>query len=294
MNNTHTFGVLPDGREVEAVTFGNDYLKVSVLTLGATIWRLEVEGRNVALGHPTVDDYLDSEPFFGQTVGRFANRIGNGQFEIDGVTYQLATNEGAHTLHGGPDGIFRSLWSIIDATDTSLELQLISPDGDQGFPGELALTAHFVVEGNQLRLRYTATTDAPTPVNITNHLYLNLDGEDSGDVNDATLQVNAALITEVGDDLIPTGRLVEAGPLDVRSPRTLRGIPALDHNFVIDADAGKQAGLTHHATMTGAGGLTVDVHSDRPGLQVFTADGFKGTAAAISGGVLRAPRWCCA
>lgn len=284
------FGALPDGREVHAVRLEADGVAVELLTLGATIHRLEVDGRNIALGHPGVDDYLHSKFFLGQTVGRFANRIAGGRFVLDGVAHELARNDGANTLHGGPDGFFRRPWSVAAASGDAVEFVLTSPDGDQGFPGELRATARFTVAPGELRVVYTATAERATPVNLTNHVYLNPDGED-GTCDDALLQVRAGRVTEVDGALIPTGRLVPAGALDLRTPRRVADVAPVDHNFVIDPElaaplAGEQH-LRHHATLVGASGLAVDVYSDRPGLQVFTADALDATIPATSGGGYR-------
>lgn len=282
-----TFGVLPDGRAVHAVRLASAGVAVELLTLGATIHRLEVDGRNIALGHPGVADYLASKFFVGQTVGRFANRIAAGRFVLDGVGYELPRNNGVNTLHGGPDGFFRRLWEVGERGDSFVELWLTSPDGDQGFPGELRASARFSVAPGELRVVYSATSDAPTPVNLTNHAYLNPDGEDSGACDGQWLQVNAGSVTEVDAGLIPTGRLVPAGALDLRTPRRVADVGPLDHNFAIDPDAPTLAGepgLRHHATLTGRSGLAVDVYSDRPGLQVFTADAMDADIPATSGG----------
>lgn len=281
------FGVLPDGREVHVVRLAAEGIGVELLTLGATIHRLEVDGLNVALGHPALEDYLPSKFFLGQTVGRYANRIARGRFVLDGVTSQLPLNDGPNSLHGGTDGFFRRLWSVEGQGHDWVEFGLTSPDGDQGYPGELTASARFSVAPGELRVVYTAITDAPTPVNLTNHVYLNPDGEDSGPVDDARLQVNAAELTEVDADLIPTGR-APVGEHDLRTPRRIGDVAPLDHNFVIDPElarplAGEDT-LRHHARFTGRSGLAIDIYSDRPGIQVFTADAMDGTIPATSGG----------
>ncbi|HEY6916675.1 MAG TPA: aldose epimerase family protein, partial [Allosphingosinicella sp.] len=186
---SEAFGRLPDGRRVEAITLSNTRgMWVRIITYGAAIQSAVMpdrEGRfaDVTLGHASIEGYLAGTNYFGATVGRVANRIARGQFSLDGKTYQVPVNNGPNALHGGADGFDRRLWTVLSANDgaaPSVTLGLTSADGDQGFPGTLAVTATYALgEDNALTVDYRAATDRPTIVNLTNHAYWNLAGEGS-------------------------------------------------------------------------------------------------------------------
>lgn len=295
------FGRLPDHREVACYLLSapraGGGIRLEVLELGATVHRLWVPGpdgrsRNVVLGHPTLEGYLSSPGYLGAVVGRFANRIAGGRFPLGGRSVVVARNEGPNTLHGGPEGFDRRLWSVLAATGSSLTLSLVSPDGDQGFPGRLEASVTYEVGAGEVRLRYAATTTAPTVVNLTNHAYVNLDGEGSGSVDGHLLSVQADAYTPVGPDLIPTGEhaAVDGTPFDWRTPalvgprlaaddEQLRRAGGLDHNFVI-----RGAGLREHASaLSPASGIHLTVLSDQPGVQVYTGNQLDGSIVGTSG-----------
>lgn len=267
----HPFGSI-DGRAVERVRLQSGGLTVDLITLGAAVHRVIVNGRDVVLGHPDADGYADSQFCLGFTIGRFANRIGAGRFTLDGAEHQLATNEGDNTLHGGPDGFHHRLWTIDDLTADSVRFGLVSPAGDQGFPGELTASVRYTIAPDELRQDYLATTTAPTPVNFTNHSYFNLAGEASGTTDRQTVWVPARWVVEVDDELIPTGRLVPAGTHDLRTPRAIAEAAPLDTCFVVGGEPGT---LRAHATMA-SDDLALDVFSDQPGIQLYTADAMDG------------------
>jgi aldose 1-epimerase len=268
MPTRHDFGELPGGT-VERVRLTSGRLAVDLLTIGAAVHRVIVDGRDVVLAHPDAADYAGSLYCLGLTVGRFANRIGGGRFTLDGVGHSLATNEGGNTLHGGPDGFARRLWGIADLGPGTVQFALTSPDGDQGFPGEVSVRVRYTLTPDELRMDYTATATAPTPINLTNHAYLNPAGAASGTADDLLLTVHAASLLEVDERLVPTGGLL---PADLRTPRRIAEVAPLDTCFVVDGVPGT---LRPHATLA-ASDLAVDVLSDQPGVQVFTADGMSG------------------
>lgn len=278
MTQTRAFGRTPDGSEVLAIRIGSGDVSAGILTLGATVHRLEVDGVNIVLGHQTVPEYLGSPFYMGATCGRFANRIGGARFDLDGVTHQLPANENGNLLHGGADGFDKRVWTIDALADDAVELTLHSPDGDQGFPGNLYARARYEVDADSLTVTYSATTDAPTVVNLTTHVYFNADGEDAGSTDPQLLRLASRESTAVDDALIPTGRLV---PVNVPygELRTIAEWAPLDTNFVLDPfDNGVVAAL-HSPTS----GLTIDVLTDQPGLQIYTADALSEAEIGTSG-----------
>ena len=292
------FGTLPDGRAVTRYSLGRpDGVQLRVLDLGAVVqelWVPDREGRlaNVVLGFGDVDGYVEAAgDFYGALVGRFANRIAGAELVLDGTTYRLSASDGPHTLHGGADGFHRRLWEVDSADDTSITLSLVSPDGDQGFPGNLHATVTYEVTGDEVRIGYTARTDATTVVSLTQHAHFNLAGEGSGSVEEHLIQVSAGRYTPVGPDLIPTGEHedVTGTPFDLREPRAIgdrlrEGHPQLrrgrgyDHNLVLDPGAAPAAVLEDPSS-----GRRLEVHTDRPGLQLYTCNFQDGTHYGTSG-----------
>lgn len=260
------FGSVKEG-PVELVTLTKGRLTAEFITLGAAVRRLRVDDRDVVLGHPDAPTYADSMFALGQTIGRFANRIAHARFAVDDTWYVLPANENDNTLHGGALGFGRRLWTITELANDSVTLELESADGDQGFPGLLLVQVRYSLGTDELRIDYTATTTEPTTLNLTNHAYFNLAGEDSGPTDAQTLNVPAATVVEVDAESIPTGALVEVGEHDLRSPRPIGEVAPLDTCFVIDGTR-----LRPHATLA-TSDLALDVLSDAPGVQVFTADG---------------------
>ena len=220
------FGTTPDGQPVRCLTIGSPPGPVlEVLTLGATVHRLEVAGgdgvrRNVVLGHADVADRLASSAYLGGTIGRYANRIAGGRFPLDGREVQVGVHDRGNSLHGGPDGFDRRIWSVVSHEPDQVVLGLVSPDGDQGFPGELTVRVAYRVDGDVVRIELSATTDAPTVVNLTNHAYFNLDGAGAGTIDDHLLQVHADEFTPVDPTGIPLGdhAPVDGTPFDFRAP----------------------------------------------------------------------------
>ncbi len=262
---------------------------LELLDLGATVHRLWVtcgDGvrRNVVLGHATPEEYLDSTDYVGGTIGRYANRIRDGRFPLDGRTVQVATNEGDHTLHGGPDGFHRRIWEVADLAERRVRLRLRSPDGDQGFPAALVASACFEVIDDGIRLTLEATSDAPTVVNLTSHTYLNLDGDVGGTVEGHLLTIPAPAYLSVDDHGIPRDLVPVGGtPYDLREWEPLGEVLAatggLDHSYALPG-----AGLRPAAVLESPATRTrVTVRTDQPGVHVYPATTFDGTTRSVAG-----------
>ncbi|GAB3652262.1 galactose mutarotase [Nocardioides korecus] len=283
---------------VETFTIGQaPGVVLEVLDLGATVHALHVTGgdgvrRNVVLGHPDPLDHRGSTHFLGGTIGRYANRIRGGRFHLDGQPVTVGTNDRGNALHGGPDGFDQRTWTVEEHTADTLVLGLLSPDGDQGFPGALTVRARFTVGAASARLDLEATTDALTVVNLTSHAYWNLAGEGSGTVDDHTLQVEADRWEPVDATGIPLGEPVpvDGTPFDLREPRRLGDLVRDRHPQVLAA-----AGLDHDLVLTGSGWRRVatlaaaaadtrmELWSDQPALQVYTGNGLDGTVPSTQG-----------
>ncbi len=305
-----SFGTL-EGRSVERYLLSNAAgMRVGVLTFGALIQLLKVPARdgrveNVALGFAEVDDYAGDTSYFGATVGRFANRIAAGQFTIDGVTCQVPLNEGANSLHGGSEGFDRRIWEaspVEQADSVGVRLRLVSPDGDQGYPGELTVDVTYTLgSANALGIDYRAITDQPTVVNLTNHAYFNLQGEGSGTIEDHVLTLHADRYTPIGPDFIPSGAIlpVAGTPLDFTTPRLigariresfeqLRLAQGYDHNYVLRGGSGGDQELVLAARVDHpASGRALEVRTTEPGLQFYTGNMLDGSAVGTGGRTYR-------
>ncbi|MFF3607981.1 aldose epimerase family protein [Streptomyces sp. NPDC002463] len=282
-----------------------DGLTAEVHTRGARLHGLWVPDRHgtpadVVLAPRDPAQTATAARYFGATVGRYANRIAHGRFSLDGKPYQLTTQEDGHSLHGGTDGFDTRLWeaeSVHTPEWTGVLLHLRSPDGDQGFPGNLDVTVSCLIgRDSELSFSCAAVTDATTLVNLTNHAYFNLEGEGAGDILDHELAVEATHYTPVDEDLIPHGdhRPVSGTAFDLRRP--LRIAEALarpgvdggyDHNFVLRPHGGEtpRRAAFLHAPVTGR---CMEVLTTEPGLQVYTAGQFDGTVLGKSGTPYRA------
>ncbi len=270
------FGFLPDGREVHRITISSGQLSARFLTWGAVLQEIRMDGlaNSLTLGLSSLDEYLMHSKYFGATAGRCANRIGNGEFVLDGKTFRVDKNFlDRHQLHGGADGCGKRLWSVADHGPNYVTLKQVMPDGHMGYPGNLEIEALFRVENGALDVRYRATTDAPTLCNLAHHSYWILDG--SGSVLDHQLFVAGKTYTPVDDDLIPTGetRPVDGTHLDFSIARPIREGSLegqIDHNYAIaiernpiDLDVARLTSLNS--------GLQMTIKSTEPGLQVYDA-----------------------
>jgi aldose 1-epimerase len=258
-------------------------LEARITNFGGIITSLLVPDRdghvaNVVLGYDSLDRYRDSR-YLGAIVGRYANRIANARFTLNGTTYQLAANDGRHHLHGGLRGFDTALWRAAPfhtADSSGVVLDYTSPDGEEGYPGTLQTRVTYTLtDRNELMVDYLATTDRATPVNLTQHSYFNLGGADGSDVLGHVLQLNADAITPVDDTKIPTGAIdpVAGGPFDFHTPTAIGArMPAAgyDHNFVLNRAT---VGPVHAARVVEPrSGRTLDVFTTEPGLQLYTGN----------------------
>lgn len=262
------FGTLPDGRQVMQVDIGSGALRASLLTHGARLRDLRLDGvpHPLVLGATSLAPYLGDMVYFGATVGRYANRIGGGRFTLDGHEFTLDRNEGGRTcLHGGSDGTGALVWELVDHGADHATFALDLPDGHMGFPGDLAVTTTYCCRDNALEVVTEATPSAPCPLSFAHHSYFALRGE--GDISQCRLEIAAERYLPVDAEQIPTGELaaVEGTPFDFRSPREL-GRQSIDHNFCL------QRGAAPVARVTAPSGLQLEVETEAPGLQVYTAD----------------------
>lgn len=270
------FGRLNDGTEIERVRLKAGGLEVAVLSYGAAIQDLAVVSptgpRSVVLGLRTLDDYVQYSPHMGAIAGRFANRIREGQFSLDGVGYQLTCNEkGRNHLHGGSRGFGRRAWAIDDLTDDSVRLKLASEAGEEGYPGRVEVTVSYRIdEPLQLSLELTAVADAPTIINLAGHSYFNLSG--GGDARDHSLEILADHYLPVDAYQIPTGEIhaVAGTAFDFRSERRVRGdVPTrYDHTFVASMAASAEPRCMARLTAPDSS-IALEVWSTEPGVQFY-------------------------
>jgi len=291
------YGKLADGTEVTLATLNNSNgVELDIISYGGIITRMVVPdagGRfgDIVLGLDTLDAYVASNPYFGALIGRYGNRIANGRFEIDGNTYQLDTNDGDNHLHGGVQGFDKKNWGMEPfVTDHSagVVMTLVSPDGDQGYPGRLDTRVTYeLTDNNELDMHFSATTDKPTIVNLTQHSYFNLAG--TGDILGHQLMIDADRYTPVGKGLIPTGELltVAGTPFDFRQPKPIgRDIQAddaqlelglgYDHNFVLKDTADDELVLAARVTEP-TSGRVLEVLTVEPGVQFYSGNFLDGT-----------------
>lgn len=288
------FGTTTDGQDVTQYTLTNsNECQVKIITYGAIVTSLTVPNRtgqmtDVVLGHDTLDGYEKTPAYLGAVVGRYGNRIRNGQFELNDTTYTLATNNGPNHLHGGLQGFDKMVWqSKADESTSSVHLTHTSPNDHEGYPGTLtAQVTYTLTDNNALQIKYNATTDQPTIVNLTNHSYFNLAGQ--GTILDHTIKLNASHFTPIDDTLIPTGVLqpVKNTPFDFTTPTRIGDrIDAIDeqihhgggydHNWVLD---NWDQSLKEIATLyEPRSGRTMIVSTTEPGVQFYTGNFLDGS-----------------
>ncbi len=288
------FGKTPEGTPVEMYVLSNGKMTVKVITYGAIVTEINVPDRNgkladVVLGFENLEGYLGGHPYFGAATGRVANRIAKARFTLEGKEYKLAANNGPNTLHGGIKAFDKVVWKASEVSGPpgpAVKMSYLSPDGEEGFPGNLSVTVTYTVTAdNALRIDYAATTDKPTPVNITNHSYFNLAGPAAGSVLGHELMLAADLYTPVDDTLIPTGEItsVQGTPLDFTRPATLgsriaelKGEPGgYDHNYVLRS-GGKELSLAARVTEPVSGRI-LEMFTTEPAVQLYTANFLDGT-----------------
>jgi len=301
--NEDSFGKTADGREVALYTLTNtNGLRAKITNYGALLVSLEVPDRDgnladITLGFDALDGYLAGHPYFGATVGRYANRISKGTFILDGVEYKLATNNGENHLHGGIKGFDKVVWRPeylwADDNEALLKMSYISEDGEEGYPGNLACTVTYTLtKDNELKISYEAETDKTTVVNLTNHSYFNLAGQGTCDILGHELTLNADKYTPVDEGLIPTGeiRSVKDSTMDFTLPMSIGSqieqvSGGYDHNYVINSGGGTLALAAKVYEPTS--GRVMEIHTTEPGVQLYTGNFLDGTLTGKAGKVYK-------
>jgi aldose 1-epimerase len=297
------FGKLTDGTAVDVYTLKNADVEVRLTNYGARVVSIETKDRdgklgNVVLGYNSAEGYAaegNHKTYFGAIVGRYGNRIRGGKFSIDGHTYQIPLNNGANALHGGPVGFGDHVWAGKEIPG-GVEMTLVSPDGDMGFPGTMTVHVRYTLVGSALHINYSATTDKATVVNLTNHTYFNLAGDGSGTILSQVMQINADQYTPVDAGLIPVGgpKPVEGTPFDFRKPtpigaridqpnEQLKIGGGYDHNWVLRGAAGqmKVAAKVYDPKT----GRVLTVSTTEPGLQFYSGNSLDGAYKSVTGAV---------
>lgn len=297
------YGKLADQTPINQVTLTNSNgVSVDVINYGGIITRIETPDSNgnmgnIVLGMDNLEDYTNATTYFGAIIGRFGNRIANGKFSLNGTDYQLATNDGANHLHGGVQGFDKKVWTMAPfSTENSagVTLKLISPDGDQGYPGTLTTQVTYTLTNkNTLDMQFVAKTDKPTIINMTQHSYFNLAGK--GDILDHQMQINSNAITPVDSGLIPTGELMQVAgtPFDFRNSKAigkdiniddeqLKLGKGYDHNFVLknkpNHDLIEAANVYEPSS-----GRTLTVYTEEPAVQFYSGNFLDGSSKQASG-----------
>ncbi|MFW5753442.1 MAG: galactose-1-epimerase [Marinilabiliaceae bacterium] len=284
------WGTLEDGQKVDLFTLKSQTgLEAKISNYGGIITSLKTPDKdgnmeNVVLGFSSLQPYLDGTPYFGALVGRYGNRIADGEFELNDQTYELATNDDKNHLHGGETGFDKVLWDaeIIDDKEApALKLSYLSEDGEEGYPGNLDVTVVYTLKDDSLKIEYTATTDKATPVNLTNHAYYNLSGE--GDILDHILTLNASHYTPVDSTLIPTGEIkpVEDTPMDFTEPQAVgeridEVTGGYDHNFVLAREKSDEPRFAAKLEDPQSG-RTMELYTEEPGIQFYSGNFLDGT-----------------
>jgi aldose 1-epimerase len=303
-----SFGVMADGTEVDRYTFGTDRgLQVAMITYGAAISQLLAPDRHghradVVLGLSTLEEYVEKSPYFGATIGRYANRIAKGTFVLDGTTYHIPINNDPNALHGGPEGFNTKVWDAVEVHEphrVGVKFSYVSVDGEMGFPGTLSVDVTYTVNDcGELTLEYHASTDKNTVVNLTNHSYFNLAGEGQDTVYGHEVILNADSYTPIDATSIPLGpqAAVAGTPFDFRRKHTIGerirvgteqilNAHGYDHNWVLNP---ARHGLTKAAWVRHPGsGRVLECFTDQPGVQFYSGNFLDGTLLGRSGHVYR-------
>jgi len=285
------FGETPDGENIDLYTLTNNKIEAEITNYGGIITSLKIPDRtemikDVVLGYDTLDEYVNGIPYIGSLIGRFANRIRNGQFYLDGVEYVLAKNRGTSHLHGGIKGFNKVVWEaqqITDRDSVGLKLTYLSRDGEEGYPGNLKCDiVYTLTKNNELKISYYAQTDKTTVLNLTNHSYFNLAGHGSGDILGHELMIDANKFTVADGDLVPTGEIetVKATSLDFTYPvpigtRIAQVKGGYDLNYILNSSNGSLVLAARvHEPKTGR---IMEVYTTHPGIQLYTGNFLDGT-----------------
>jgi len=293
-----------DGQPVDLYTLQDGKITVKILTYGGIVQSIEAPDRNgktanIVLGFDGLDGYVQTgnKPYMGAIIGRYANRIAGGTFQLNGKIYHVPKNDGDNALHGGLHGFNKKVWTSTE-TENGVELKYVSKDGEEGFPGNLTTTVRYTLKGNELRIDYTATTDADTVLNLTNHSYFNLKGQGNGDILSHAMKINAHRYTPVDKNLIPTGELapVAGTPFDFLEPTAigaridadneqLKLARGYDQNWVLEGD-GKKVIVAAEAYEPTTGRV-LEVLTDQPGIQFYTGNFLDGSVTGTDGKVYK-------
>lgn len=296
----YSFDSTINGKKTGLYWIKNDKMSVGITNYGGRIVSLQIPDKNgkiqdVVVGFSSLEDYISStEPYFGATIGRVGNRIAKGTFSLNNKKYKLFTNNGPNTLHGGKVGFQSVVWEAEQPNDSTLILSYVSPDMEEGFPGQLSTIIKFSVTNDQsLDIQYEAITDQPTPVNLTNHAFFNLNGEGSGTINQHSLQLFASRYTPVDSTLIPTGEIapVAGTPFDFTNPTSIgervdadnqqvRFGKGYDHNFVLDDSSGWKKAAQIKGDISG---IQMEIWTAEPGIQFYGGNFMEGKNTFKSG-----------
>lgn len=293
-----------EGKKIALYTLDSDNgIIMQVTNFGGrvvSLWVADKYGKyeDIVYGHDNIDKYInyEGERCLGPVVGRFANRIAKGQFELDGVKYQLPLNNNGQTLHGGPNGFDMKVWNVDEVNSNSITLSYLSPDGEEGFPGNVGVTmVYTLTPENEFKITYKATTDKPTHVNLSHHSFFNLKGAGNGTITDHLLTINSSSILPVDSVLIPTGEImkVEGTPFDFRTAtligekidetnEQLKNGKGYDHNWIIDRKS--PADIEFIASIyEPTSGRVMEVWSDQPGIQFYSGNFLDGAVVGKYG-----------
>ena len=301
-----SFGKTSRGESVSLITLRSGDLACGILTYGGAVAFLDVPNRDgapvdVVLGFDTIEDYEKQDKYIGALIGRFANRIAKGRFSLNGQDYQLACNDGNNHLHGGVRGFDKRVWQVERVVNGELVLVLHSPDGEEGYPGDLDVRVTYTLKDNALAIHYEARSSKDTLCNLTNHTYFNLGGHGSGNVLDQTIQLFADRYTPADQESLPVGTVlpVEGTPMDLRTPTPIgKSIDAAfdqlqwaggyDHNWVVNGQSGvRRPAAKAYCAESGIG---LEVCTTLPGIQFYTGN-YLGDCPTGKGGVPYGYRW---
>ena len=298
--NRTAFGRMPDGTQVDQITLRDGAVMCRIITYGGAVRSLIVPDRDgnpvdVALGFDTLEDYTAQDKYMGALVGRYANRIGGSKFTLNGVEYPLYANDGPNSLHGGQVGFDKRVWTVEALTDSSVTLSLVSPDGEEGYPGALSVQVTYTLSDGALSIQYRAACDRDTVFNPTNHTYFNLSGHSSGSVEGQYIQLNASHYTPTVPGSIPTGEIapVDGTPMDLRIARPIGArisepfrqlelAGGYDHNWALTHGQHRERCAWAWSPDTG---IAMDVITDLPGVQFYTGNFLAGCPAGKGGAV---------
>lgn len=268
--------------EISLITIKNNNIILELSNYGAMITKLLIDDIDVIVGCNTVDEYIKQPNFFGATIGRYANRIGNGKFKIDGMEYNVSINESPNQLHGGFKGFDKRIWKY-EIMDNSVIFSYLSKDMEEGFPGNLNVKVKYTLtEKNEVLIEYFANSDKDTVVSLTNHSYFNINGENGKNIKNQILQINADYISEVDEGKIPTGKLIDIkdSNFDFREERSIDDALEnskiilnrdYDHNYILSNDDDKKVKASIYSPITN---IKMELYTSYPCLQIYTGSGF--------------------